>query len=68
MNIEKFQNEIKTSLKKLKKIKDKYEHINSLLIIENEIHNNFSIIGKKEIENFILSKEDSTIDFLQKIY
>lgn len=68
MNIEKFQNEIKTSLKKLKKIKDKYEHINGLLIIENEIHNNLTIIGKKEIENFLLSKEDSTIDFFQQIY
>lgn len=68
MNIENFQHEIKTSLKKLKKIKDKYEHINGLLIIENEINNNLAIIEKKEIENFFLSKEDSAIDFLQQIY
>ena len=68
MNIENFQNEIKTSLKRLKKIKDKHEYINGLLIIENEIHNNLTIIEKKEIENFFLSKEDNTIDFLQQIY
>lgn len=68
MNIENFQNKITESLKKLKKIKDKYEHINGLLIIENEIHNNLTIIEKKEIENFFLSKEDSAIDFLQQIY
>lgn len=68
MNIEKFQYEIKTSLKKLKKIKDKHEYINSLLIIENEINNNLAIIEKKEIENFFLSKEDSDINFLQQMY
>ena len=68
MNIQNFQNEIKTSLKRLKKIKDKHEYINSLLIIENEINNNLAIIEKKEIENFFLSKEDSDIDFLQQMY
>lgn len=37
-------------------------------MIENEIHNNLTIIEKEEIENFFLSKEDSIIDFLQQIY
>lgn len=56
MNIENFQNEIKTSLKRLKKIKDKHEYINGLLIIENEINNNLAIIKKKRNRKFFLIK------------